>query len=235
MNRKISYKYAQGIAMALFLAVPGSAFATPMNYSFTGTFSSDDDVQLFNFTADGASTVRLISFGYGGGMQSDGNNVVAGGFDPILALFDGVGNLVGQNDDSGSSTTGACGIDVVTPDPITNQQWDTCFDQTLAQGSYTVAIMQYDNFAIGPTLAAGFTYAGDPFFTNVINGCSNGQFCDASGDPAGSNRTNAWAFDIMNVETAEAVPEPSIIALFGLGLLGLGLAGRRKAKSTTNR
>jgi len=229
MNRKISYEYTRGISMALFLTVPGSAFATPMNYSFTGTFSNDDDVQLFNFTADGASTVRLISFGYGGGTQSDGNSVVAGGFDPILVLFDSAGNLIGQNDDSGSSTTGACGSGVVTSDPITELQWDTCFDQALALGSYTVAIMQYDNFATGSTLADGFTYTGDPFFTNALAGCSNGQFCDLSGDLAGNNRTNAWAFDIMNAETAEAVPEPSIIALFGLGLLGLGVARRRKA------
>jgi hypothetical protein len=42
-----------------------------------------------------------------------------------------------------------------------------------------------------------------------------------------------WAMTCGNdtIEGAYNVSEPSVIALFGLGLLGLGFAGRRKAKS----
>jgi PEP-CTERM motif len=86
--------------------------------------------------------------------------------------------------------------------------------------------MQYDNFALGPNLAAGFTYSGAPNFTAAF-GCSNGQFCDVSGNSAGNNRTNAWAFDILNVESAAPIPEPSMLALVGLGILGIGRRRRR--------
>lgn len=215
-------------ALLFSLGCSGTAFAVPMDFSFTGTFNADDDVQLINFTTDGASTVRLISYSYGGGTQADGNIVPAGGFDPILALFDSAGNLVGQNDDSISGTPGACGSGVVTPDPTTGHEWDTCFDSMLSAGAYTVAIMQYDNFANGPTLADGFSQAGGPNFTASF-GCSNGQFCDVSSNS--SNRTNEWAFDVLNAESAvlppTRVPEPTTLLLLGLGLAGFGFAKTR--------
>lgn len=220
---------ATAVASAsISLLATTAAFAT--NFSFDGTFTRDDDVQLFSFTADGSSTVRLISYSYGGGTQANGTVVPAGGFDPILALFDSSGNLVGQDDDAVSGTPGACGSGVVNPDPITNNQWDTCLDLALSAGNYEVAIMQYNNFANGPTLADGFSASGSNF-TGALGGCSNGQFCDVSGNPAGNNRTNAWAFDILNVSTAveEGVPEPATLGLIGLGLAGLGFVRRRRA------
>lgn len=192
-------------------------------FSFTGTFTADDDVQLFDFTVAGASTIALRSYGYGGGTQADGNLVSAGGFDPILALFDNTGLLIAINDDDTSGTVNA--------DPITTFAWDTYLETTLAAGDYIVAVMQYDNRpgtnTIGSTLLSdGFKYTDDPFFTAALGGCSNGQFCDTGGN----NRTNKWAFDVLNVDSATqvVVPVPAAIWLFGSGLIGLIGVSRRK-------
>ena len=57
---------------ASVLAASAASMALPTNFSFNGTFVRDDNVQLFNFTADGTSTVSLVSYGYAGGTQSNG-------------------------------------------------------------------------------------------------------------------------------------------------------------------
>ena len=53
------------------------------------------------------------------------------------------------------------------------------------------------------------------------------QFCDSSG----AQRTNEWAFDVLNVESASqvVVPVPAAIWLFGSGLFCLIGFARRQA------
>jgi hypothetical protein len=204
------------------------ASAVPTNFSFTGTFAQDDDVQLFNFTADGSSTVTLRSYSYAGGTQANGNVVAAGGFDPILALFDATGAFIAQQDDD----TNDNGICDGNSDPNTGRCWDTFFNQLLTAGSYTVSIMQFDNFANGPNLSNGFDRQGQGNFTGSFGGCSNGSFCDVSGVDPFNNRTNAWAFDILN--SASPVPEPATLTSLGLGLAVLLMTRRRYRKPGSN-
>ena len=206
----------EGLAASLFAGVflSTGAFASPTNFSFTGTLAADDGVELLGFTTDGSSIVTLRTYSYAGGTQANGNIVPRGGFDPTLALFDSAGNKIASNDDG----------DGVPADSATGGAYDTQLSILLAAGAYTVAVSQSYNFANGPTLSDGFTVAGSPFFTAGF-GCTNGQFCDSTGD----NRSSSWAFDVLNAETAETVvPEPSTASLLGFGLVGLYSVRRQK-------
>ncbi len=220
----------------LALSLASAAHAVPMNFSFQGTFTQDDEVQLFNFTADGSSTVYVVSYAYGGGTQANGTVHARGGFDTILTLFDSTGAFVTDNDDGASACfSAAAGIagSGGNLDPDTGVMYDTCFSAVLSAGMYTVAVTQYDSFANGPTLADGFSEQGNGNFTATLGNCTNGQFCDVSGVDPFNNRTNVWAYDILNVASADQVgrvPEPGTLALLALGLL-LPVAARRRARS----
>lgn len=185
------------------LAIGGLGIASAANaadFSFRGTFPADDTVQLFNFTVNTGSDITLRSLSYAGGTQADGTVISAGGFDPILTLFDAsTGNRIGQNDDGTSPNVGI--------DPVTGNTYDTFLQTFVNPGQYTVAVSQFNNFA-GENLSDPFPNAGQRNFTATF-GCNAGQFCDATGD----SRTNFWAFDILNVNLATA-PQP--VALSGL-------------------
>lgn len=207
-------KLAKAALIAALFA--SAAPAAAANFSFTGNFNRDDNVQTFNFAVGAASNITLRSWGYAGGVNAAGQTISRGGFDTILALFDSAGVLINQNDDGGCS--------LVAADAVTGACWDTYLTASLSAGNYFVAVMQYDNFANGPNFANGFVRTGQGNFTGGISGCNSTQnsFEDVSGNQAGCQRTNAWAFDILNVEQAALVPEPATWAMMiaGFGLVG---------------
>jgi hypothetical protein len=197
------FLYATLLLISLALASPIRA----NTLSYQGNFPSDDFVQTFNFNLASAGAVTLQTFGYAGGINGAGKTIAAGGFDPVITLFDGAGNFLTSNND------GACGQ--VGTDATTLNCFDSYLSLTLGAGSYSLALTENDNLAAGPTFADGFTQAGNGNFTCAEFMGTPGGFCDASP----SQRNSAWALDVTTPATAP-VPEPSTYALL---LSGIGV------------
>jgi hypothetical protein len=208
---------AAALAGGLLMASPAQA----TDFSFSGGFVQDDNVAFFDFVATGASTVTLRSYSYAGGTNAAGTTFGAGGFDPILTLYNlTTGLRIAFQDDGGLA---------VPVDPVIGQRYDVSFSSALAAGSYRVALTQYDNFG-GLTLADPFQRAGEANFTSTFcRGVAVAPFCDFSG----AQRTGAWAFDILGVDTATGpgpvVPEPATWAMMLVGFGMIGTAMRRRS------
>lgn len=184
--------------------------AAPVQFSETGTLAADDDVALFDVEVTGLpASVTIETVSYAGGTLVDGTVVEAGGFDPVVSIFDAAGVLVALDNDG--------------PDAAEDPETGGAFDALLAPnaafdvGTYTVAVSQYDNFPVGPTLADGFD-EDDPSFTAKYF-CDAGQFCDFTGD----SRDPGFALDV----TVAPVPVPAAGLLLLGALAGLTLTRRR--------
>ena len=185
-------------AMVTTFGMSGTANAA--DFSLNGTFAQDADVYQFDFSVATESTVTLRTYSYAGGTQADGTVVAAGGFDPVLTLFDGDGNKLFFNDDDNTNT--------VDRDPTTDKAYDSFLQGVLAMGNYTVTLTQYGNVSAGTTLADGFSRTGN-FTGDVFSRCEAGSaFCDFTGN----SRSNQWAFDALGVEPIQAPPvtEPPV-------------------------
>jgi len=205
------------LALAGLLGVTAPAGAASL--SFTGNLAQDDSVATFAFAVSAPGQVTLRSFSYAGGVNGAGAAIAAGGFDPGVALFDAAGLLVLSQDDA----TPEC--DGVPNDPVTNDCFDVRVVTNLAAGDYLVAVTQFDNAALGPDLAAGFSRTGANF-TSVF-GCSAGQFCDVSAE----SRTSFWAVDVSG-DSVAVVPAPAVGWLLGGVVAALGLVRRPAARAT---
>lgn len=175
---------------------------------FAGTFSEDDNVALISFaTNDATVTIQTSSFGNG-----------VKGFEPVLTLYDGAGNLLFQ-DSTGGTAPGACGSRAI--DPFSGFCLDASIQQFLPTGNYTLAVTEWDNIPSGPTLADGFPDTGLGNFTGTEFGCGAGGFflfdC--------SQRTSVWAVQIIGT-----VPEPAALSLTGIGALALFSAGWKRRR-----
>jgi hypothetical protein len=200
------------------------------NFSFTGTWTQDDQLEIFQFTAPSAITL-LRTWGYAGGTNINGQLISAGGFDPILSVFDATGGLLSSsllidqnNDGAGVATDGTTGS---ASDSL------LLLNALNPGGIYILILSQYDNFANGPTYGDGFGRSGQGNFTPGAFGCAGTDpFCDAST----AQRNGQWAVDISGVQSASdisnpggsGIPEPGTILLLATGLTSLALLGRRR-------
>jgi hypothetical protein len=174
------------------------SYLSAATVSYTGTFSDDDQEQAFSFTVGAPGTVTLRTLGYAGGVNGNSTVISAGGFDPILSLFDATGTLIALNDDNPSAAV----------DPVTGNGFDASISALLAAGQYTLVLTETDNLPVGPTLADGFTRTGQGNFTGPEFAGIPGSFWDST--PA----------DLAGV-TVSAVPEPATLFTFGTSCFGL--------------
>ena len=198
------------IALLLCSSQAVSADATLANFSFTGSFSNDSDVQFFDFllSAD-SSTVLIDTLSLNGGTNAAGEVIPGGGFNPYLSLWD--------------KSTGNWVFDTVAKniadEAVISNTSSYAYGSLLA-GNYILALSQFDNVAAGTNLSEGFaadlgltSFAGSPPFT--LNG---------------GGGSGHWAVDIQNVDSASitAVPLPGAFGFMVSGLLALAALTRRK-------
>ncbi len=212
-----------GLFAILFLTVSvcliaGSAYAA--SFSFVGSIPQDDYVQLFNFSISAPTVVIARTWSFAGGTNAAGQVISAGGFSPVLSLFDATGSQdLLQLDWSGGQGAGPRAID-----PISGYAWDSYMSPSLNAGSYILALSEDDNVPNGPTFADGFSRTGQGNFTGPNFTGQPGSFILVDG----SQRTNGWAVDIIGADSAE-VPEPSsLITLCFGGMAALAFPRRRR-------
>lgn len=112
------------------------------------------------------------------------------------------------------------------------------FNFTLAAGNYTVTIAQFDNIAVGSTLTQGFTYDGDPMFTQAFG--SAPSFNGVEGEPNQDTgmfedpRTGDFVFHILSVaEARQGVPDSGLtLVLQGLTVAVLDMFRVRPDRSS---
>lgn len=80
----------------------GTGSVHAADFSFTGDFSNDNEVQPFNFSVVGPATdVTLRTLSFSGGTDAGGTAIASGGFDPIIVLANATtGAIFSENDDA---------------------------------------------------------------------------------------------------------------------------------------
>ena len=148
------------LCLATLILVSPSARA--YDFDFSGTFATDNQIQLLNFTVpEGGRTITIFSSSWGNGVGPWGYLPYPyGGFDPMVTIWDSEGNFRASQDDGGR-----VGTKSVNGVSYTYGLDDIYLRIFLNTGDYTVSIAQSNNARVGDNLSAGFRHDGDPDFT----------------------------------------------------------------------
>lgn len=195
------------VLYSFFLLMWAATRAVSGPLLFEGTFSSDNQVALFDVTTNTAASVRFITYSYAGG-NVNATSIPGGGFSPTAFLFDHLGNVFVLSND------GTCTY--VGQDSGTGNCNDLYYQNTLGPGSFTLALAVYDNNPLGTEPGDGFSQDLNPGFTCQEAGVA-GNFCDLSA--LGMTRTGNFAISIEGADDAAPVgaPEPGTLLFFCLG------------------
>lgn len=200
---------------ALLLGSLGMGQAKAVSYTYAGSFTSDAQVNEYTISIPTAQTVDFFTTSYAGGTNLDGTTSPAGGFAPSVTIFSSSTGMV-VDCGAGGITCSGMTMGSTQMDPATMQADDVNIFETLAAGTYVVALTENPNVAIG-TLTDGFLTSVDS--TLFTDACGGGMFLESDTAPC-AQRNGKFA---LNVGT---VPEPATLWL-ALPVLALGLIFRK--------
>ena len=248
------------VLTVFLLAFSGVALADVQSQSYSGTLVTPQSVFEQTFTLTASDTVTFQTWSFGGGTNAAGQFIPAGGFDPLIALFNGSGPTA-------TIVTDNSGNPVADADNLSNPPWSfvgncppagtvaigtgsgsaVCGDDymqvSLAAGVYTLVLSTADYFpnAVNPG-APTYSAIGDGFtdFSGPATGFGDGssvpyQTCNVTGDqPNGVciDPNGKYAVDIVSTKAdLITTPEPSAVSLLGVCLAALaGLTLSRKRR-----
>ncbi|HET7569878.1 MAG TPA: PEP-CTERM sorting domain-containing protein [Gammaproteobacteria bacterium] len=234
MNRKIT----QGLlAAALTIGVAGVAFAGPN--PITAQDIMDGNTGLLTFTANGGALGLktmgdVTGVGVTGG--ASGNEIDIGqsisatsssgftlGSVTLAFLFDGpeyndyeeVASLTGHFKSGGSSTAHVVNIYTNPTDNDVDLYIDGTLNNSLILNATEATDSVPSEITLGPIFGNGWL-SGLDFTALTATGCGVAP-CTNQSD--------------FSIESITAVPEPGVLAMFGLSLLGLAFALRHRRSS----
>ena len=230
------YRYVLLAAVCLFPARGSTVFVS-------GSLATPESVSTKTFTLLATSQVVVQSYGFGGGTDLLGNNVAAGGFDPLIAVFSGSGasativtDTFGNPYASGDSIPGSgancppAGVVAIG----TGSGNQVCGDPyltipSLGPGTYTLLISDsnYIPLAVNPGPPAS-TLLSDGF-SDLTGGVF--QTCNLpSGGLACITPNTNYAVDLTTQAAAGSVPEPESwwLMLTGVSIVGVWMRVSKK-------
>lgn len=228
-DRRIILRNTGRLLAALAAA---TAIASAGTISYTGTLGyAEDDFDIAVVLAS-PGTITLQTYSFGGGTNSDGTMIAAGGFDPFLALFDGTGSgatlIDGSSDilSNYSSFEGCPPAGTVTVGSIGGQCGDVRITESLAAGTYTIFLSDAEYFP-NAVFDNGDFLEG---FTDLTGGIVPLQTCADANDC--NQDTSFWSLDVTEAgpEAPPGVPEPAAWGLTAFGLLAMALRFRAQRR-----
>jgi len=178
----------------------------PSNVTKTGTLVDEAQVIEEAFTVTSATSLTVFTTSYGGGTNLDGTMAAAGGFQPMITLYNSAGNYV-----MGEAVTSPVG----NTDAKTGLALDAYLtDNNLIAGGYILTLTDIFNqqSATATNLSDGFTGTGGPSFADVQGNMRNGDY----------------ALNLSVMSSGTTTPEPATFWLILPALMGAAVLFRRR-------
>lgn len=229
-------RWVKSLALpAIVLLFANAAAAYSASFSYTGTLpNAESTFQLVLFVSGGSTqSVDFQTYGFGGGKNAAGQMIPPGGFDSLVAVFQGTGpsaalvNGTADNQTNFGSYMGCPPAGTVAFSNGDNVCGDINMQLMLAPGTYTV-VLSDANYV--PLAFSDNGTLGEGFSDLTVNGAF--QTCDlnlTTGVQSCITPNGNWALDITDSTGANlsATPEPATLLLVVTGA-GVGLWRRKR-------